>query len=40
MRILADDPLKEAANKIGTVIAGSTSNKPGATVTPIKGRSK
>ena len=34
---LADDPLKEAANKIGTVIAGSTSNKPGATVTPLKG---
>ncbi len=34
---LADDPLKEAANKIGAVIAGSTNNKPGASVTPIKG---
>lgn len=34
---LADDPLKEAADKIGSVIAGSTNNKSGATVTPIKG---
>jgi integrase len=35
---LADDPLKEAANKIGAVIAGSTSNKSGAPVVQIKGR--
>jgi integrase len=34
---LADDPLKEAADKIGAVLAGAASSKPGATVTPIKG---
>ena len=35
---LADDPLREAADKIGAVIAGSTSNKSGAPVVQIKGR--
>jgi integrase len=34
---LADDPLREAADKIGSVIAGSVSNKPLAPVVPIKG---
>jgi integrase len=35
---LADDPLREAVDKIGAVIAGSTSNKSGAPVVQIKGR--
>ena len=34
---LADDPGKAAADKIGAVIVGSTTNKSAATVTPIKG---
>jgi integrase len=34
---LADDPLREAADKIGSVIAGAANNKPGAAVVPIKG---
>jgi integrase len=34
---LADDPLKEAASRIGSVIAGAASKKPGAAVVPIKG---
>jgi integrase len=34
---LADDPLKAAAEKIGSVIAGAANGTPSATVTPIKG---
>jgi integrase len=34
---LADDPLREAADKIGAVIDGAANAKPSATVTPIKG---
>jgi integrase len=37
---LADDPLREAADRIGAVIGGAVSNKPGASVTPIKRRRK
>ena len=35
---LSDDPVRAAADAIGAVIAGSTSNKSGAPVVQIKGR--
>jgi hypothetical protein len=37
-RFRGDDPVKAAADKIGSVIVGATNNKPGAPVVPIKGR--
>jgi hypothetical protein len=37
---LSDDPVRAAADAIGAVISGAASNKPGATVTPIKGHCK